>query len=39
MTMFITGKGWNALTLGEKLAVLSNAVATNKKRKVTKNVG
>lgn len=37
--MFITGKEWAALTLSEKLALLSNAVATNKKRKVIQNVG
>lgn len=30
--MKIFGKDWNALTLGEKLAILSNAVANNKKR-------
>lgn len=29
--MKITGKAWNALTIGEKLAVLSGAVAANKK--------
>lgn len=30
--MKIIGRDWNVLTLGEKLAILSNAVATNKKR-------
>ena len=37
--MKITAKSWNSLTLGEKLAILSNAVATNKKRKAIKHVG
>lgn len=30
--MKITGRGWNALTLGEKLATISNAINKNKER-------